>query len=798
MSTQRIDRVGVIGAGVMGSGIAAHLASAGFDVLLVDIVGKEAPAAVPAHDPSYDHVRDARNAVSAGGLLAATKLKPAAFQRRDDVQRIAVGNLEDDLVELGACDWIVEAVIERLDIKQSVFAKLDAVRGPNTVITSNTSGIPLEKLVEGRTEGFVKHFLVTHFFNPVRYMKLLELIPGPGTDPAVTERMAAFCQGPLGKGVVFAKDTVNFIANRIGVHGMMAALQAWISDGYGIDEIDTIFGPPMGRPKSAIFRTADVVGLDTFGHVAKNCYDNLPDDEERDIFVLPEVVQKLIAAGAIGQKAGAGFYKKIGKDIKVFDPKTGEYVAQEKHRFDSVGAARNAATVGERIKTIALADDRAGVFAWKVLSASLVYAANRLGEIADDVVSVDRAMRWGFNWEVGPFETWDAIGVKTVADKLQAEGRVVPAVVTQMLAEGRTSFYGEVEGAAAGMTATRDYAPVPALPGIHLADVRKKGAKVAGNASADILDIGDGVLCLAFHTKMNALDAGILEMGEKSLELLDAGPYKALVIANDGQQAFSAGADLMMIAGLAQAGNWKGLEQAVKRFQDFNMALKFSPHPSVAAPHQLTLGGGCEVSMHASRMQPAAETYMGLVEVGVGLLPAAGGTKEMVVRALAGVAKNSKVDRFALLQDVFETVALAKVATGAGMMSEMNFLRPIDAWSVDGDARIADAKKVALHLVDIGYRPPQPATNLVLPGLDALATFDMGLNAFRWSGYASDHDCVVGYQVAKVICGGEKPGVKTEQQLLDLERECFLHLAGTEKTQQRVAHMLKTGKPLRN
>ncbi len=793
MSDKRIERVGVIGAGVMGSGIAAHLASAGVDVLLVDIVPRDAPAAVDDNDPSYDHVRHARNGIAAGGLKKAKKLKPAAFQRKGDMARIQVGNLDDDMAALGACDWVVEAVIERLDIKQSVFARLDAVRSEHTIISSNTSGIPLAKMVEGRSEGFVQHFLVTHFFNPVRYMKLLEIIPGPGTAEAVTQRMADFCRDDLGKGVVFAKDTVNFIANRIGVHGMMAALQAWLSDGYRIDEIDTIFGEPMGRPRSAIFRTADVVGLDTFGHVSRNCYDNLPDDEERDIFLLPPVVDKLIAQGRTGQKAGAGFYKKVGRKIMVLDPETMEYIAQDKPRFDSVGAARKLSDPGARIKTIALAGDRAGKYAWKVLSASLVYAANRLGEIADDVVSIDRAMCWGFNWAIGPFQIWDAIGVQTVADKLTSEGRAVPAVVERLLASGSTSFYGE----AGGYTAAGAFETPPALPGLHLADVRKGGDPVAGNESAELLDLGDGVLCLSFRSKMNALDDKIIGLGTQALEWLDAGRWQAMVVANDGPN-FSVGAVLMNIAGLAQAGRWRDLDVAVKAFQDFNQAMKFSRAPIVSAPHQMALGGGCEVAMHATRQQAAAETYMGLVEVGVGLLPAAGGTKEMVVRALANIPANVKMDRFPLLQRVFETIGMAKVATGAGQMQEMGFLRPVDGWSVDGDQRIADARQVALNLVHSGYKPPLPADNLVLPGADGTATIDMGLNAFKWGGYASEHDCVVGHQIGRVICGGDRAGVKTEQQLLDLEREAFLSLAGEPKTQERVGHMLKTGKPLRN
>ncbi|MCO4760007.1 MAG: enoyl-CoA hydratase/isomerase family protein [Myxococcales bacterium] len=797
MTNKRIERVGVIGAGVMGSGIAAHLASAGVDVLLVDIVPRDAPAAVGELDAAFDHVRVRRNAIAAGAVKKMRKQKPSPFQKTADLRRISVGNLDDDLADLGSCDWIVEAVIERLDIKQSVFAKLDAVRGDHTIVSSNTSGIPLASMVEGRSDAFRSHFLVTHFFNPVRYMKLLEIVPGNDTAPAVTAKMHSFCERDLGKGVVYAKDTINFIANRIGVHGMMKALQVWLTDGYRIDEIDTIMGPAMGRPSSAIFKTADVVGLDTFGHVAKNCYDNLADDEERDVFVLPEPVAKLIEAGATGRKAGAGFYKKVGRDILVFDAASGDYVAREKLRTESLGQAKKTADVAKRIAGVVAADDRVGQFAWKVTSASLVYAANRMGEIADDVVSIDRGVRWGFNWDLGPFEIWDAIGVQNVADRLTAEGRAVPKLVSDMLAAGKTSFYAGKPGAKTGLNAELQPEALPALPGIHLSDVlANDGNIIASNKGAQLLNLGDGVACLRFTTKSNSLDGDIVQMGTEALELISTGDYDALVIGNDGKN-FSVGANLMFIGGLIQAGKWKELEAAVNTFQQFTHALKYSSRPVVSAPHGMTLGGGCEVAIHSSRMQAAAETYMGLVEVGVGLIPGAGGTKEMTVRAAQAIPGGVKTDVVPFLQKSFETMALAKVATGAGQMAEMGFLRDVDSWSIDSDARIGDAKRVALQLVANNYRAPD-APVLNLPGADGIAAFDMALNAFKWSAMASEHDCILGHQIARVLCGGEKGGKVTEQQLLDIEREGFLHLCGLEKTQARIMHMLKTGKPLRN
>ena len=797
MSNKRIDRVGVIGAGVMGSGIAAHLASCGVDVLLVDIVHREAPAAVGPDEAGYDKIRADRNMIAAKGLKAALKHKPALFQRPADAARIEIGNLDDDLAALGACDWVVEAVIERLDIKQSVFAKIDAHRGPDTIVSSNTSGIPLAAMIEGRSEGFAKHFVITHFFNPVRYMKLLEIVSGDVTDAAVVARMEAFNRDVLGKGVVFAKDTVNFIANRIGVHGMMVALNQWLTDGLSVEDVDQICGTPMGRPRSAVFRTADVVGLDTFGHVAKNCFDNLPHDEERPLFELPAVVQRLIDDGRVGAKVKAGFYKKVGRKILSLDPETLAYREQNKTKFASVKAARKISDVGERVKFMVSHDDAAGQYAWKVVSASLVYAANRLGEIADDVVSIDRGMRWGFNWELGPFEMWDAIGVQAMADRLTAEGRVVPAAVTRLLAAGQTSFYAGTPTEQIGWTAAGDMAAVKPLPGIHIADVAATSEPVDSNDSAQLLDLGDGVLCLRFTSKANALDADIVKMGHKALELCDTARFDALVIGNDGQN-FSVGANLLFIAMLIKQGDWKQLEVAVKTFQDFCQALKYSKVPVVSAPHGMALGGGCEVAMHASRMQAAAETYMGLVEVGVGLIPGAGGTKEMTVRALADIPAKTQMNRIPLLQKSFETMALAQVAAGAGAMVDAGFLRDVDSWSADGDRRIGDAKKVALRMVADAWRPPLPPDNLVLPGAEGMALFELALKSFEWGGYASEHDVIVGRQIAKVLCGGERGGKVDEQRLLDIEREGFLHLCGLEKTQKRIEHMLMTNKPLRN
>lgn len=788
MSQHRISRVGVVGAGVMGTGIAAHLASAGIDVLLVDIVPKDAPPA----DGSAK-TRAARNAICKSGLDKALALKPAAFHRNADAARIVLGNLQDDLAALGACDWIVEAVTERLDIKNAVFGAIEPFRQPHTIISSNTSGIPLATMCEGKPASFKKNFLITHFFNPVRYMKLVEIVAGAETDPATVAKMREFCSRDLGKGVVDAKDTINFIANRIGVHDMMRAVNIAFSGGYRIDEIDALCGEPMGRPKSAVFRTADVVGLDTLGHVSVNCYDNLPADPNRAIFKLHPVVDGLIKAGAIGQKAGAGFYKKVGKDILVLDPATAGYVPQIKADFACLQAVAKERNVGKRIKAIVESADRGGQFAWQALSHSLVYAADLLGEIADDVVSIDRAMKWGFNWQLGPFEIWDAIGVQSVADRLKAEGRAVPRIVATLLAAGQTSFYADRQQLTAKSTRTA----VPALPGIHLGELRAAGKVVAENESAQLLDIGENVLCLCFRSKMNALDDKIIAMGWTALEKIAAEGWHGLVIGNDGSN-FSVGANLGFVVQLIGEGKWQELEGATKMFQDLFMALKYSHAPIVAAPHAMTFGGGCEIAMHASRMQASAETYLGLVEVGVGLIPGAGGTKELTVRALAGVPAESKVERLPLLQRAFETIALAKVSTGAGNGRDLGFLRDVDGFSMDPDRRLDDARRLVVHLAAEGYRPANAPDNLQLPGAETLAVFDMALYSFKLAGQASAHDCVVGHEVARVLCGGERGGLRTEQDLLDLERESFLKLCGMQATQDRILHMLTTGKPLRN
>ena len=793
MSQHRICKVGVVGAGVMGTGITCHLASAGLHVLLVDIVPKGAPDAVGAQDSNFSKVRTARNAVAASGLLKALALKPAPIHRLGDANRIAVGNLQDDLVELGACDWIVEAVTERLDIKNAVFAAIETHRKPHTIVSSNTSGIPLATMAAARTAEFRQHFLITHFFNPVRYMRLVEIISGSQTDPAVTAKIAQFCSADLGKGVVHAKDTINFIANRIGVHDMMQAVRSAFDDGYRIEEVDALFGEPMGRPKSAVFRTADVVGLDTLGHVAQNCFDNLKDDPNCAIFALHPVIVAMIAKGAIGQKAGAGFYRKVGSEILVLDPAKADYVPQVKANFACLDATKKIRDCGQRIAAIAQSDDRGGQLAWQVLSRSLCYAADLLGEISEDVVSIDRAMRWGFNWQLGPFELWDALGVAHVVQRLQAEGRPVPRAAQLLLASGKTKFYENGEQ----FRADGSRSTVPSLPGIHLSSVRTAGKVVAENASAQLLDLGDRVLGLAFRSKMNALDDQIIALGWTALEHIDRDGWQGLVIGNDGAN-FSVGANIGFIAQASSEGRWAEMEAAVAQFQNLFMALKYSHAPVVSAPHGMTFGGGCEIAMHSARTQAAAETYMGLVEVGVGLLPGAGGTKELAVRALHGIATDSRVDRTLLLQKAFETIALAKVSTGAGDARALGFLRDSDAISWDGDRRIEDAKRVVIDLVEQRWRPPARPDNLQMSGAEGIALFDMALYAFQCAGQASAHDCTIGHEIATVLCGGVTGGKKSEQDLLDLERDSFLRLCGLELTRSRIAHMLATGKPLRN
>ncbi|HKY64068.1 MAG TPA: 3-hydroxyacyl-CoA dehydrogenase NAD-binding domain-containing protein [bacterium] len=808
---RQIKKVGVLGAGVMGHGIAAHLAGAGVPVLLLDIVPPkfseaDQKAGLTEKSPAF------RNKFALAGIEAIKKSKPAVIYTQRDLKLITPGNFEDDWDKLKDCDWIVEVVVERLDIKQQVFAKVEKVMQPHTIVSSNTSGLPLHSMAEGRGEPFKKNFVVTHFFNPVRYLKLVEVISSPATDPAVTKDIVDFLEDKLGKGVVYAKDTPNFIANRIGTFAFMAALKRVIEEGWKLEEVDKILGPALGKPKSAMFRTADIAGIDTLAHVVKNTYDNCPKDEQHAIFVMPDIVNQMIAKGWTGDKAGQGFYKKEksaeGKKILSLDLKTGEYVPQVEVKFASLKAAKGIEDVGQRIKAVLAGDDKAADFAWKVTRDTLIYSANRIPEIADDVVNVDRAMRWGFNWDIGPFEVLDAIGLKEAVERIKKDGLPVPALFTQVLEKGEGVFYQRKDGKTFYFDLkTNSYQPVPVRPNILLLkNLREQNKVIESNGSASLIDVGDGVICLEFHSKMNAIDDEIIAMGFKGLEKVKNENLAGMVITNESEN-FSVGANLMLLWLEAQQGNWDRIGQIVKAFQDFCMALKYSPKPVVAAPFGLTLGGGCEVVMGADAVRAAAETYIGLVEVGVGLIPGGGGCKNMLLNCEATLRKKGQKvwastgdgGPFPKVQRAFERVGFAKVATSAKEGVELDYLRPSDKFSLNRETLLFDAKQDVLAMSK-DYKPATPREDILVPGIGGKMAMVSAIRGFRALNQISEHDAFIAEKLAGVLCGGDIPTQRlvSEQYLLDLEREAFLQLAGTEKSQARMQFMLMNNKPLRN
>ncbi|PYS38699.1 MAG: 3-hydroxyacyl-CoA dehydrogenase [Acidobacteria bacterium] len=787
-----VKKAAVLGAGTMGAQIAAHLANARIPTLLLDIVPP---------DESQDRSRIAR-----AGLEAAKKSKPAAFFTSDLASLVAVGNFEDDLAKLKDCDLIIEAVVENLEIKRSLYEKVEQQRRLGSVVASNTSGIPLKQLAEGRSEDFRAHFLGMHFFNPPRYMHLVELIRTEWTKPEVSCSMFGFLDERLGKGVVVAKDRPNFIANRIGTFGALVTMRTMLDDGYTIEEVDKITGPAVGRPKTATFRTFDLVGLDVFAHVVKNLQENLPDDSEREMFVMPEFVAKMIERRLLGNKSKAGFYKKQKgegdkRDILVLDPATLDYRPAQKVKLPSLEMARNIEDTRERIKTLVWSKDRVGAFLWKTTMRTLCYAAERIPEIADSIVEVDRAMEWGFNWELGPFEVWDAIGVEKSAAKLKEEGRSVPAKVQQMLAAGARSFYKQENGQRFYFDfPSSKYVPASDPPGtIVLKSLKDRTGVIKQNSGASLIDLGDGVACLEFHSKMNSIGGDTLEMLKKSLIEVEKN-FVGLVVGNQGQN-FSVGANLMLMLMEAQDENWEELEMIGRLFQQSVMSLRYSPRPVVVAPFQMVFGGGCEMVLHADRVRASAETYIGLVEVGVGIIPAGCGTKEMLARAMDSIPSDLKdADPFPFVKRAFETIALAKVATSAEEARGFGFLSEDDSISMNRDRLIADAKKEVLALAASGYVQPQQRTDILALGMPALATLKLGVHLMKRAGYISDHDALIGERLARILTGGDLNHATrvSEQYLLDLEREAFLSLIGTRQTQERIAHMLKTGKPLRN
>ena len=789
----------------MGAQIAAHLANAGVPTLLLDIVPRELTAEEKAQDLTLES-KEVRNRIARAGLEAAKKAKPAAFFTLDTAGLVSIGNFEDDLAKLKECDLIIEAVIENVDIKRGLYEKVEEHRRPGSVIASNTSGIPLKQLAEGRSEDFRAHFLGVHFFNPPRYMHLVEIIRTEWTKPEVSCFMFGFLDQRLGKGVVVAKDRPNFIANRIGTFGAMVTIKTMLEDGYSIEEVDKITGQSVGRPKTATFRTFDLVGLDVFGHVVRNLYEALPEDDERDVFVAPEFLTQMIGRGILGNKTKGGFYKRQkgegGKqEIWVLDHATLDYRPSEKVKLPALDMAKNIEDLPERIKALVWGQDRVGAFLWKTMSRTFRYAANHIPEIADTIVEVDRAMRWGFNWELGVFETWDAIGVEKSVVRMKEEGQPIPGNVQKLLEAGAKSFYKKHDGQQFYFDfATEQYLPLADQPGvIVLKSVKHRTGVIKKNSGASLIDIGDGVACLEFHSKMNAIGGDTLQMLKFALGEVEKN-FVGLVVGNQGTN-FSVGANIMLMLMEAQEENWEELDIMGRAFQMATMSLRYSPKPVVVAPFNLVFGGGCEMVLHGDRVRAAAETYVGLVEVGVGIIPAGGGTKELLMRTLDSIPGNvDDADPFPFVKRAFETIALAKVATSAAEARTLGFLSADDTISMNGDRLIADAKKEVLSLAASGYVEPQPRSDILALGNAALATLKLGIHQMKRGGYISDHDALIGEKLARILTGGDLNHETrvSEQYLLDLEREAFLSLAGTRKTQERLAAMLKTGKPLRN
>jgi 3-hydroxyacyl-CoA dehydrogenase len=805
---RRIEKAVVLGAGTMGARIAAHFANAGLPCILLDIVPPELPQDAPPN---------ARNKIVRAGLDVAKKAKPAAFFTASLADRVAIGNFDDDLARCAEADWIIEVVAENLEIKKNLLARVAQFRKPGAIVTTNTSGLPVHLIAGSMSEEFQQHWAGTHFFNPPRYMKLVELIPGPKTSPEVIETLTEFCDRRLGKGVVVAKDTPNFIANRVGTFSMLNALHLMGALGMTVEEVDACTGPAIGQPKSATFRTADLVGLDVLLHVVKNIYETVPNDESREMYRVPALLEEMTRRGWLGDKTGQGFYKKAKsegeKEILTLDVNTMEYRPRQKARFASIESARPIEDTTERLRALigpvleGQKGDKAQQFLWSLLSENCLYAARRVPEISDQVADVDRAMRWGFAWELGPFQLMDAIGVKAFAAAVQKEGRSLPPVIEKLLTSGRQSFYESQKGQStvfdiASGTAKNVEEPKGVL---ILKSLKDAGREIERNSGASLIDLGDGVVCCEFHSKMNAIGADLIAMIHKGIKRLDT-DFDAMVIANQAVN-FSVGANLMLVLVAAQEQEWDELHLAVKQFQNVNLAIKYAPKPVVAAAQGLALGGGCEVNLHAAKIQAAAESYMGLVEAGVGLIPGGGGSKEMLIRANEHSAGGEDLDLFHALKPVFEALAMAKVGTSAEENRDLGFLRREDGVSMNRDRVVGDAKKAALSLLRNGYKAPAASwqegaqtTQIKVLGEQFLAGAKMAIHMLLRGGYASEHDAVVARKLANILAGGplSAPQMVSEQYVLDLEREAFVSLCGTKKTQERIAHTLKTGKPLRN
>ncbi len=802
-----INRVAVIGAGTMGAAIAAHLSNVGIPCFLLDIAPRKLTPDEESKGLTLDHPA-VRNRIVNEGLKRCVEARPSNFYAKDGVDLITVGNLEDHFDWVGEADWIVEAIVERLDIKQQLMERIDAVRKPTAIVSTNTSGIPIHQIAEGRSESFQQHFLGTHFFNPPRYLKLLEIIPHAKNSPELIAFIREFGSRVLGKGVVLCKDTPNFIANRMisvaGSYGINYALD----HGYTVEEVDAITGPAIGRPKTATFRLNDLVGIDVLAHVSGNLYDAIPHDPHREVLrheKAAALVGALIERGWLGNKTDQGFYKKTvvngERQFWVLNPATLEYQPPTKIRFDSLGAARKIEDPAQKLELMAYAQDRAGQYAWHVLSRTVMYAASCIPEISDDIISVDNACKWGFNWELGPFETWDAIGVARAAERMRSEGVAIPAWVQEMLDGGYETFYQRDNGRVVGYydPQSKGYKPLPVDPHVvSIKALKSQGKELAANASASLLDMGDGVLLFEFHSKANALDPDIFAMAEQALEELQKPEWIGLVIGNQGEH-FCAGANIFMVAVAAQQGQFGDIDALVKKMHRIMQGMRFSPKPIVAAPFGMVLGGGCEVVLAASRVVAAAETYIGLVEVGVGLVPAGGGCKEMLRRIVGPAMQTPDAQILPFLQRTFEQIGLAKVATSAVEARQMKILSDSDRVITNQDYLLAEAKQEVLDMVRKGYRPPAPA-KIYAAGRDAYAALLIALYQMNEAGYATEHDVIIGKKLGYILTGGElsAPAWVDEQVILDLEREAFVALCHEPKSIERIWFMLQNNKPLRN
>ena len=805
---KRIHKVAVLGAGTMGARIAAHFANASVPSFLLDIVPPDADG-------------PARNKISAAGLEGAKKSKPAAFFEPSLAHLVTIGNFDDDLKRLADVDWIIEAVIENLEIKRSLLKKVEAVRRPGTIITTNTSGLPVAKIAEGFSDDFRRSWFGTHFFNPPRYMRLLEIIPTPESERAQIDAVAHFCDVQLGKGIVFAKDTPNFIANRIGTFSVLNVIRLMQEMDFGIEEVDALTGQAVGWPRSATFRTIDLVGLDILGHVVSNMTHNVHD--ERSDLKIPDFFRQMIERKWLGDKTKGGFYKKVkGSDHHeermAIDWRTLEYHPRHKSKFPALEMAKNIEDTGARLRMLLGLDgggpqkgDKAGAFLWTALSELWTYSANRIPEISDSVVEIDRAMHLGFNWELGPFQLWDAAGVEAVVSRMKKEGRSVPASAEKLLASGRKSWYTDDPKVPSGKTyfdLKTGHGKAVAVPeGVWSVDVAKKSnGVVKKNSGASLVDLGDGIGCIEFHSKMNSLGADIISLISQTMK--PGGPgdaFDGFVVTNDAQN-FSVGANLMLLLMSAQEEEWDEIDIAIRQFQGMTQAIKYSPKPVVLAPFGLTLGGGCEMSLHAAARQPHAELYMGLVEVGVGLLPGGGGCKEMLLRAVDSASsirpdgRGESVELMEAMKKAFELIAMGKVATSAHEARGYGFLSKADRITMNRERVLSDAKTRALELIRAGYEPPVMRTDIPAPGENMLATLKLGVYMMREGEYISEYEQKLGTKIAEVLCGGHVTSGTpiSEQYVLDLERETFKSLCGERKTQERIQHTLKTGKPLRN